>query len=42
MTMYLKIDLDIQKLFHSERVTEQILELQSQIPSTLENFREDP
>ena len=33
-------NLDIQKLFHSERVTEQILELQSQIPSTLENFRE--
>ena len=33
-------NLDIQKLFHSERVTEQIVELQSQIPSTLENFRE--
>ena len=33
-------NLDIQKLFHSERVTEQIVELQSQIPSTLENIRE--
>ena len=32
--------LDIKQLFHSETITEQVLDLQSQIPSTIESFRE--
>jgi len=38
---YIREDnLDIHKLFHSERVTKQVVDLQPQIPSTLESFRE--